>query len=782
MAETVTASPPPATRRVTFPVKGMTCAACQSAVERSLVRSEGVREASVNLMLHSATVIYDPARTTMEGLLAAVNDIGYEAEAPADDDALGAPAARAALDEAPDSTLWWKAGVSLAAGLLAMLAGVPLMVPAGADHAGHLVAADPFMRWVMGAVGPGLQRTLPWLYAVPPAAITWSLAAVTAAVMTWAGRGFYVRAWKNLTHGAADMNSLVALGTGAAFVYSLVATAAPGVFIRAGVAPDVYYEAVLFIIALVLMGRGLEARAKHQATRALGRLVALQPATARVRTPQGDVDRPLGAIVAGDLVVVRPGERLPVDGVVVEGRSAVDEAMLTGEPIPVEKGTGDRVVGGTVNGTGALVVRTTAVGGASVLAQIVRLIEDAQASRAPIQHLADRVAAVFVPVVAGLALVTVVIWWLFGGEAGAVRAFASGVAVLIIACPCAMGLAVPTAVMVATGRGAESGVLFKGGESLQRAADVTAVVFDKTGTLTVGRPVVSRIRSTRDGVTADQILTWAAAVGNQSEHPLAAAIVAEAALRAIALPDVHAFASASGLGATGTVQGAVVRMGRAGYAGGSASDQPDDGTNTEVHVSVDGVPVGVIELDDPLRDEAPGAVARVAALGVLPVLLTGDRQAPAARAGAAVGIARVVSGVLPAGKKDEVARLQAEGRVVAMVGDGINDAPALAQADVGIAMASGTDVAVDAADVVLMRSDVRGVARAMTLARRTMRVMRQNLFWAFVYNVIGIPIAAGALYPAFGVLLSPVLASAAMAFSSVSVVTNSLRLRSVRLD
>ncbi len=775
-----------ASRKVTFPVRGMTCAACQSAVERSLTRTAGVGDASVNLMLHSATVTFDPSRVPVEGLLEAVREIGYEADLPAADDALGAPAARAALETGADATLWRKAAITFAAGVLAMVVGVPLMVPvATAGHDGHLVAADPFMQWVMRGLGPWLQTAMPWLYAVPASAITWSLAVVTAVLMAWAGREFYVRAWRNLGHGAADMNSLVALGTGAAFLYSFVATVAPGVFIRAGVAPDVYYEAVLFIIALVLMGRALEARAKHQATRALGRLVALQPATARVRGANGDHDRPLASVLAGELVVMRPGERIAVDGVVVDGRSAVDESMLTGEPVPVEKGVGDRVVGGTVNSGGSIVVRATAVGAASVLAQIVRLMQDAQASRAPIQHLADRVAAVFVPVVAGLAVLTVAAWWLFGGEAGAVRAFANGVAVLIIACPCAMGLAVPTAVMVATGRGAESGVLIKGGEALQRTGDVTAVVFDKTGTLTVGKPTVSAVIGLAPGLTADLVVRAAAAVGAQSEHPLAAAIVSEAARRGLTLARPTAFTSTPGLGAAGTVEGVEVRMGREAFVGGDSGKRspgaaaPDD---TEVHVALDGRHAGVIQLHDPLRADAAAAVARVAALGLTPILLTGDRQEPADRAAHGVGITRVIAGVLPAGKKDTIERLQREGHVVAMVGDGINDAPALAQADVGIALASGTDVAVEAADIVLMRPDLRGVARAILLSRRTMRVMRQNLFWAFAYNVIGIPVAAGLLYPWFGLLLSPVLASAAMAFSSVSVVGNSLRLRNTALD
>ena len=778
-------SPSSPGQRITFPVGGMTCAACQSAVERSLTRTPGVREARVNLMLHSATVTYDPAVVPVAGLLAAVRDIGYEAELPAKDDAFGAPAAHAAADAQVDGAAWLKAGVSLAAGAAAMVLGVPLMAPVAGAHT-HGITPDPFMQWVMTRMAPSLQTWLPWLYAVPPSVINWTLTLGTAAVMAWAGRQFYVRAWKNLRHGTADMNSLVALGTGAAFAYSLVATVAPGVFIASGVAPDVYYEAVLFIIALVLVGRALEARATHQTVRAIGRLVELQPATARVRVHGVEVDRPMADVALGDLVVVRPGERLAVDGVVVEGTSPVDESMLTGEPVPVVKHGGDRVVGGTVNGAGGLVVRTTAVGASTVLAQIVRLMQDAQASRAPIQQLADRVAAVFVPVVAGLALLTVAGWWTFGGEAGAVRAFANGVAVLIIACPCAMGLAVPTAVMVATGRGAELGVLIKGGEALQRASEITAVVFDKTGTLTEGRPTVAEVRVVAAHTSAAQVLQWAAAVGSRSEHPLSSAIVAHARAQGLAVPVPTAFDSVPGLGASGLVDGVQVRVGRADYVRRSA-DTPvvavaDDSPATEVHVSTDGVPAGIVLLSDRVRADARAALDRVRALGLTPVLLTGDRRAAALAVAAAMGITEVVAGVLPAGKRDEVARLQQSGQVVAMVGDGINDAPALAQADVGIALASGTDVAVEAADIVLMRSDIRGVAQAIQLSRQTMRVIRQNLFWAFIYNIIGIPIAAGLLYPWFGVLLSPVLASAAMAVSSVSVVGNSLRLRHVRLD
>jgi Cu+-exporting ATPase len=769
------------TSRITFPVNGMTCAACQSAVERALFRTDGVRAASVNLMLHAATVTYDPSRVTLPALIDAVRDVGYDAAAPRTDDLLGAPAARATAESAATESggLWVKAGVSLVAGVMAMVLGMPLMAAGG--HAGHLTSADPFMRWTATAIGPWLEAWLPGLYAVPLPVIAWTLLVTTAVVMAWAGGGFFIRAWRNARHGVTDMNTLVAVGTGAAFLFSAAVTVAPAWFVRAGVAPDVYFEAALFIIALVLSGRALEARATHETTRALARLVALQPATARVRRADGgEDDQPVGALRAGDVVIVRPGERLPIDGVVVEGRSAVDEAMLTGEPMPVLKTPEARVVGGTLNGTGMLAVRTTAAGASSVLAQIVRMMQDAQATRAPIQHLADRVAAVFVPAVMGVALLTVLAWLLFGGDGGAVRAFANGVAVLIIACPCAMGLAVPTAVMVATGRGAEAGVLIKGGEALQRAAEVTVVVFDKTGTLTVGRPVVTAVHPA-PGLGESAVLTCAASVESHSEHPLATAIVAEARARGLDVPAPVGFRAEPGRGAEASVDGRQVLVGRPEFAGHPDAAVATAAGATEVVVSRDGALVGTLVLEDALRPEALEALTAVRRLGLTALLLTGDQPAAARRVAAALGIDTVVAGVRPAGKRDEIARLRQAGEVVAMVGDGINDAPALAQADVGIALASGTDVAVEAADIALLRSDVRGVVRALILARATMRTMRQNLFWAFVYNVVGIPIAAGALYPAFGLLLSPVLASAAMAVSSVSVVANSLRLRALRL-
>jgi P-type Cu+ transporter len=736
---------------ISFPVNGMTCAACQARVQRALASEPGVIDASVNLLTRSAAVRYDSAAVSPKRLIEAVRATGYEAELPrADETSAGAMSRREGADEREARDLAIKASVSVVAGILSMGISMLLMGNALANY---------------GLLG------------------------LTTAILVWAGRDIYRRAWKAVRHGSADMNTLVALGTGSAFLYSLIATVAPHLFARNGIAPDVYYEAVIFIIGLVLAGRAIEARARRKTSEALRRLVTLLPPSARVEKNGKWVDKPLAEVRSGEIVVVRPGERIAVDGILVEGSSEVDESMLTGEPLPVAKNPGDRVVGGTLNTTGAFRYRATSVGAESVLARIVGLMEEAQSSRAPIQRLADKVSAVFVPTVLAIAIVTFIAWFFIGGASALPHAIAAAVSVLIIACPCAMGLAVPTAVMVATGRGAEMGLLIKGGEVLQRAGDVDTVVLDKTGTVTEGAPAVARVDAL-GALSEREILAHAASLERHSEHPVAAAIVRAALDKGISIYPASEFRSRTGSGVTGKVEGREVVVGNAALMrdlgiGVEESRQRDERASTEamsdLYVAVDGRIVGVIAVSDSLRPTSREAVQKLHTMGVDVVLLTGDRFATAKAIANEVGIEHVVADVLPQDKVVEIRRLQSLGRVVAMVGDGINDAPALAQSDVGMSMPKGTDIAIEASDIALMRSDLRGVPAAISLSRRTMATMKQNLFWAFVYNVIGIPIAAGVLYPITGLMLSPVIASAAMALSSVSVVANSLRLRHARV-
>jgi Cu+-exporting ATPase len=772
--------------RIDIPVQGMTCAACQANVQRALQRQPGVLDAAVNLMMKSAAVTYDPAVVRPEALVEAIRDTGYEAELPLPDvTAFAEQEARDRADAEEFQSLRRKAIAAGAAGAVAMVVSMPLM----ASGVHHGPVGDPFMRWAMESLTPALRAALPWLYRIPPVVLSYSLLVLTAVVMAWAGRHFYVRAWAALRHLSADMNTLVAVGTGAAFLDSAIATLAPNLFLSRGVAPDVYYEAVVIIIALILTGNAFEARAKSRTSAALRSLAALQPKTARILKAGEEVDVAVESLTAGDTVIVRPGERIPVDGEVLSGASAVDESMLTGESMPVEKQAGDQVIGGTINRTGAFRFRATTLGADGALARIVQLMRQAQSSRAPIQRLADRISGIFVPVVIALALVTFAVW--FVAEGSAVRAFAAAVAVLIIACPCAMGLAVPTAVMVATGRGAELGILIKGGEALQRAGDVTTVVLDKTGTITEGRPTVTDlIAAPGSSRSADELLRLVAGLESSSEHPLADAVVRHARELGLAVSSPEEFQSVTGRGAVGVVEGSFVAAGNERLMDDYAVDPAPLAADAErltgegktaIHVAVDGKLAGLLAVADPLKATSREAVARLKRMGLEIVLLTGDHQRTAEAIAREAGIDRVVAGVLPEGKVEEVRRLQGEGKVVAMVGDGVNDAPALGAADLGMAIGTGTDVAAEASDVTLMRGDPRGIATAVALSRRTLRTMRQNLFWAFIYNVIGIPIAAGVLYPAFGILLSPILASAAMAFSSVSVVTNSLRLRKARV-
>ena len=608
-------------------------------------------------------------------------------------------------------------------------------------------------------------------------------------IQFWAGGRFYRAAWRAGRHGSMTMDTLVAVGTTAAWAYSVAVTLWPELVREAGIEPVSYFDSATIIIGLVLLGRWLEGRAKGQTTGAIRRLVALQATTARRIRDGDEEDVELAAVVPGDLLRVRPGEKVPVDGIVVEGTSAVDEAMLTGEPIPATKSAGDEVIGATVNTTGSFVMRVTRVGRDTALARIVELVERAQGSKAPIQRLADRVSEVFVPLVLVVASLTFVAWMLLGPEPRFTLALTAFIGVVIIACPCAMGLATPTAIMVGTGKGAEAGILVRGGEALEAAGRVDTVVLDKTGTLTLGHPAVAAVVAAT-GFTQDRLLDVAASLERGSEHPLGEAIVRRAREQELGFAAVEGFEALVGQGVTGTIDGARVAAGSRRLMAELGVDlaallEPArlaaaDGA-TVVFVAVDGSAAGLVAIADPVRPESAEAVRELRASGKDVWLLTGDAASTAAAVARAVGIPpeRVVAEVLPADKDATVARLQAEGRTVAMVGDGINDAPALARADLGVAIGTGADVAIEASDVTLVGGDPRLVASAIELSRATIRVVRQNLFWAFAYNVLLIPVAMGVLYPAFGITLNPAFAAGAMALSSVSVVTNSLRLRGV---
>ena len=725
-------------------VDGMHCASCVASIEGTLAGLEGVSDASVNLATRKAVVLYDAARTSTAELVAAVERVGYSAR----DAAAGGEAEETEREDRARRELR-----SLRSKLVfAAVTGAALLVLA--------------FIW-----SPFSERATMWL-----------MLALATPVQFWAGWQFYSGAWNMARHRSADMNTLIAVGTSAAYLYSVVATVAPDLVTSGGGTPDVYVETAAVIIALVLLGRFLETRAKAGTTQAIKKLMGLRPRTARVLRGGREVEVPVEEVRVGDEVVVRPGERVPADGVVIEGRSTVDESMLTGESVPVEKGPQDEVIGATVNRAGSIQVRATRVGRDTALAQIVRLVEQAQGSKAPVQRLVDRVSAYFVPVVMGIAAASFVVWLLSGSSfTSAMLAF---VAVLIIACPCALGLATPTAIMVGTGRGAELGILVRSADALESAHRLDMAVFDKTGTLTRGEPQVTDVATS--SLDAEELLALAAAAESRSEHPLGEAIVRHARQRGIDVPDVSDFQASVGHGVTATVRGTSVSIGsarhmedldiRVDWLRKDAEGLEADGKTT-VYVAVDGTVVGMIAIADTLRAEASEAVAELKRLGLEVAMVTGDNRRTAQAIARQAGIDRVLAEVLPDRKASEVRQLQSEGRRVAMVGDGINDAPALAQADVGIAIGTGTDIAMEASDLTLISGDLRGVAAALALSRQTMRNIKQNLVGAFAYNVTLIPVAAGVLYPLWGVLLDPILAAAAMAGSSVTVVTNALRLR-----
>ncbi len=731
-----------AAQRTTLAIDGMTCAACVSHVERALGEVEGVVSASVNLASERAAVEYAPGVASVSDMRVAVERAGYSASATAD----------AQDDAAPRN-----------ARALAIKCAFSLAVSAA----------------VMALMAiPGVGERLPIRMDI-------LLLALATPVQFWAARGFYASAWAAARRLTANMNTLIAVGSSAAYFYSAAVALFSEAAFFAGHDADTYFDTSTAIIGLILLGKWLEARAKRKASDAIRSLIGLQPKTARVSRGGEIADVPIEEIAVGDLVIVRPGERVPVDGAVVEGESAVDESMLTGESVPSLKSRGGMVYGGTLNGRGGFTFEATRVGRDTTLAGIIRLVEEAQTSKAPVQRLADAVSAWFVPAVIGFAAVVFVVWLAFAPPPSFTFAVLSAVAVLIIACPCAMGLATPTAIMVASGRGAEMGALIRDAATLELAHRVNVVALDKTGTLTQGAPSVVGVYAL-DG-DEDALLATAAAVERRSEHPFGAAIVDAAEARALKLADAAEFEAFPGEGAIATVDGSRTAVGNArlmrrlGVSQDGATSVVDAaaaGGSTAL-VAVDGELRGVIAIADALKPESPAAVAALERRGVSVVMLSGDSLAAARAVAEASGIEDFEAEMLPARKAERIRELQAGGATVAMVGDGINDAPALAQADIGIAVGGGADAAIEAADVTLVKDDLRGVADAIDLSRAAMRVIRQNLFWAFAYNVALIPVAAGALYPLLGEqgFLNPILAAAAMAFSSVSVVANSLRLR-----
>ena len=772
---------------VSFGVEQLHYAPSVAPLEQALGRLKGVLRAAANQATETVTVDYVPGATTAEDLERAVEQAGFHVAEPIPTED---PVERERIVRRREiRSLTWKLVLAAGVTVMAMLGSMLLMAEQSdttfkqVDLLGRLLM--PLAMKLDARLGGRLALDARWLKL--------GLAILTLPVVLWSGQQFYRGAWSGFKHRTADMNTLIGVGTGAAFLYSLVATLAPGLFTRAGLPADVYYEAVSAIIALILLGRLLEARAKGRTSEAVRRLAGLKAKAAHVVREGKETELPVEAVVPGDLVIVKAGEKISVDGIVTEGASAVDESMLTGEPMPVPKKIGDEVIGATLNTTGSITFRATRVGKDAALGQIVQLVEDAQSTKAPIQRLADRVAGVFVPVVIALAITAFVVWFDFGPDPAVLFSTIALVTVLIIACPCALGLATPTAILVGTGKAAEHGILIRSGEALERLSQVRTVLLDKTGTITEGKPTVTHIVAAKrpDGspIAPAEVLKWAAAVEQRSEHPLAVAILRAAKEKQVEILPVEKFAVMEGRGARGTVDRRVIEVVSLRHARersldlgalGQDADRLAAQGRTPVIVVVNNTVYAVIAISDPIKPTAKDAILHLKQLGLAVTMVSGDSRKGAEAVAQEVAIEDVISEVLPSQKADLVKKLQKLGAHVAMVGDGINDAPALAQADVGIAIGTGTDIAMEASDVTLIRGDLRGVATAVQLSRRILRTIRWNLVWAFGYNVVLIPIAAGVLYPFTGWLLSPVLASAAMAWSSLSVVLNSLTLRRFR--
>ena len=742
--------------RITVPIRGMSCASCVEKVQTALKNVPGVVKASVNFATEKATVEYIPGQVTVRDLAKAVHDAGYELlEAEEGTDVVEQ---ERAAREAELKRLRQKFVVGL-------ILVVPVLLLANLPMIGlsHLLALNRQTNFLIQLL---LQTP----------------------VQFWVGWQFYRGAWAAARHKTTDMNTLIAVGTSAAYLYSVAATFFPQLFAAKGLAAAVYFDTAGAIIVLILLGRLLEARAKGRTSEAIKKLIGLQPKTAIVVRDGEEQSIPVADVQIGDQVMVRPGERIPVDGVVLEGYSAVDESMVTGESIPVEKQAGAEVIGATINKTGSFKFRATKVGKETMLAQIIRMVEEAQGSKPPIARMADIIASYFVPAVIGAAVLTFIIWYFFGPQPALTYALLNFVAVMIIACPCAMGLATPTSIMVGTGKGAEQGVLIRGGEALETAHKLDAIILDKTGTITRGEPSVTDIVET-DGYKAADILRLAASAERGSEHPLGEAIVRRAHEQGLTLEDPTDFRAIPGQGIEATIGGQKILLGNMKLmkeAGapidkikGKAAAFSEKG-KTPMFMAVAGRPAGIIAVADTLKQDSAAAIDVLHRLGLEVIMVTGDNRRTADAIASMIGVDRVLAEVLPEAKAGEVKKLQAEGKRVGMVGDGINDAPALAQADVGIAIGTGTDVAIESADITLISGDLKGVVTAIALSKATIRNIKQNLFWAFAYNTILIPVAAGVLFPFFGILLNPIFAAGAMGLSSVTVVTNALRLRRFR--
>jgi len=738
--------------KITISIGSMTCAACVRRVENALKDVEGVVDVNVNLATARATVIHAPRWAGVPALARAVTEHGYEF--------LGE------ISNSFDDPIEKARTLELKELSLKVICGALLSV---------IIFFGSMQHW------------FGFLHFIPRQVMLVAMFVLTAPAVFWVGSRFFVGAYKAARQKTSDMNTLVAVGAFSAYAYSAAATFFPHFFESAGVAPHVYYDGAALIITLILLGRLLEARAKGKTSSAIKKLIGLKPKTAHVLRDGADVEIAVEALQIGDVVLVKPGEKVPVDGTVLTGQSTLDESMLTGESMPVSKASGQKVFAATINKMGSFTMQATGVGSDTMLAHIIRMVEEAQGSKAPIQRLADQVASVFVPIVFGIAIVTFLVWYFLPADSSFSRALINFVSVLVIACPCALGLATPTAIMVGTGLGAQSGILIKGGEALEKIHKLSVIVFDKTGTLTRGEPEVTHVVAA-NGYDERQVLTVAVALEKTSEHPLAQAIIQRGQNDQIVPAKAENFLALSGMGAKAEVDGKLCLIGNRLLMNdqGIAVDSLDNNATqlagdgkTVVYVAQDKTVIGLIALADVPKNSAKRAVQDLKRRGLKVAMVTGDNAGTAASIATQLGIDHVMAEVLPGSKADEIRKLQDKGEIVAMVGDGINDAPALAAADVGIAIGAGTDIAIEAADITLIRDDLTGVPEAISLSASTMRTIKQNLFWAFIYNIIGIPIAAGILYPFFGILLNPEFAAAAMAFSSVSVVGNSLRLKRV---